>query len=72
MAAQVVRKVDENTYKTEMKGLKFKVAYKKADKNSWSVGSKGQRKRLIAFLKNALEVLEKEEIEDKSPKKRKK
>jgi hypothetical protein len=63
LASQTVRKVDANTYETEMKGLKYKVAYKKADKSAWSSGVKGQRKRLIGFLQSILSYLEKEELE---------
>lgn len=70
LAKQVVRKLDANTYETEMDGLKFKVAYKKADKNSWSVGTKGQRDRLIQFLQQTIDFLKKEDLAKPTPSKK--
>jgi DNA-binding ferritin-like protein (Dps family) len=67
LASQTVKKRDANTYDTEMNGLKYKAAYKKAGKDSWSSGVKGQRHRLMRFLQDAITHLEQEELQEKKP-----
>jgi hypothetical protein len=47
-----------------MQGYKYKVAHKRADKDSWNASYRQQRKRLIGLLQSALQQLEKEELED--------
>lgn len=69
LAHQNVRKLDANTYSTAMRGYKYKVAHKRADKNSWNTSYRGQRKRLISLFKSALQQLEQEELEDTKAKK---
>lgn len=72
LAHQNVRKLDANTYSTAMRGYKYKVAHRRADKENWSTTYKGQRKRLIKFLENTLEHLKaEEEAEKKAPRQRK-
>lgn len=66
LAHQNVRKLDANTYSTAMRGYKYKVAHKRADKDSWNTSYRGQRKRLISLFKTALHQLEQEELEDKT------
>jgi len=46
-----------------MSGLKFKVAYRKAENGKWSATAHTQRKRMIAFLKDVIADLEKEQEE---------
>jgi hypothetical protein len=46
-----------------MSGLKFKVAYKKADSGKWSATPHTQRKRMIAFLRDVIRDLESEQDE---------
>jgi hypothetical protein len=58
LAHQCVTKLDANTYSTEMVGVKYKVAHRRADKDAWSATDAGQRKRLIQFLKATLAELE--------------
>jgi hypothetical protein len=58
-AHQNVRKLNANDYTTTLTGLKFKLAHKRADKDNWNVSEKGQRKRLIKFLKDIIVQLEK-------------
>lgn len=58
LAHQFVRKMDANKYTTDMVGVKFKVAHKRADKESWSASDRAQRKRLATFLRQVLEELE--------------
>jgi hypothetical protein len=61
LAHQTVTKLDANSYSTDMKGLKFKVAHQRADKGSWSASDRAQRKRVIQILKEAIAELENEE-----------
>jgi hypothetical protein len=61
-AHQVVKKLDANDYSTEMTGLKFKIAHKRADKEKWSATAKTQRKRLVTFLKKMITQLEQEPV----------
>ncbi|KAB2906596.1 MAG: hypothetical protein F9K40_06300 [Kofleriaceae bacterium] len=58
LADQVVTKVDANSYTTEMVGVKFKLAHKRADKASWSASEKAQRKALARLLREMLAELE--------------
>ena len=59
---QHVKKLNANDYSTEMTGLKFKVAHKRADKDKWSATAPTQRKHLIQFFKDMIEQLEKDPI----------
>lgn len=65
LAHQNVRKLNANDYTTSMTGLKFKVAHKRADKETWSATPKTQRKRMIGFLREVLSELEEQEKEAK-------
>jgi hypothetical protein len=58
LANQVVTKKDANSYTTEMAGLKYKLAHRRADKTSWSASDSAQRKRLIALLRELIAELE--------------
>ena len=57
LANQNVKKIDANSYTTSMIGLKYKVAHKRAEKNSWSSSEDAQRKRLIKILQMSIEEL---------------
>jgi hypothetical protein len=71
-AHQNVRKLNANDYTTSMTGLKFKVAHKRADNDKWSASEGAQRRRLIKFLSEVIESLEKADTEEgKAPAKRK-
>ncbi|RAK75773.1 uncharacterized protein BO72DRAFT_159526 [Aspergillus fijiensis CBS 313.89] len=51
---QHVKKVDANTYETHLTGSKYKLAYKSASSNSWSVPTvKKQREREVELLEDA-------------------
>jgi hypothetical protein len=63
LAHQNVCKVNANDYTTSLSGLKFKIAYKKAETGKWSATPHTQRKRMIAFLREVIEDLEKEQEE---------
>jgi hypothetical protein len=63
MAHQMVKKLDANSYSTEMNGVKFKVAHRRASSDKWSVSENGQRKRLIKFLKEFINELEQPKAE---------
>lgn len=61
---QNVRKIDANTYSTAMRGFKYKIAHKRAEKDTWSASYRNQRKRLIKLIQSVLHQLELEELED--------
>jgi hypothetical protein len=50
LADQTVTKLDANNYSTDMVGVKYKLAHKRADKASWNGSDRAQRKHLIAIL----------------------
>lgn len=54
LSHQFVKKLDANTYTTEMTGLKFKLAHKRADKENWSASDRARKKRLIRILENII------------------
>ena len=58
LADQVVKKLDANSYSTEMVGVKYKLAHKRAEKESWSASERAQRKRLIQLLREMIAELE--------------
>src|SRR5437763_6195485 len=57
LAHQKVTKLDADDYSTTLTGLKFKIAHKRAQKNQWSASAKGQRKRMVDFLKQMVTQL---------------
>jgi hypothetical protein len=64
-AHQNVKKLNANDYTTSMSGVKFKIAYKRADTEKWSAGERGRRNRLIRFLQELIRDLELQDIEEK-------
>jgi hypothetical protein len=66
-AHQTVRKLNANDYTTSMSGLKFKVAHKRANTETWSASDRAQRTRLVKFLSEVIESLEKQDADDKAP-----
>ena len=64
---QNVSKLNANDYTTSMTGLKFKIAHKRADTGKWSASAKAQRRRMIKFLQNVIDDLEKQESEELEP-----
>jgi hypothetical protein len=79
LAHQMVKKLNANDYSTAMNGYKFKVAHKRADKDKWSISDSTQKKHLIKILKEFIDELESESVEEfvegetnviKSPKKK--
>jgi hypothetical protein len=54
LAEQVVTKLDANTYSTELKGTKYKVAHKRAGKDAWSASDRAQRRALVRILREAI------------------
>lgn len=61
---QNVAKLNANDYTTSMTGLKFKIAHKRADSGKWSASARAQRRRMIKFLSDVIEDLEKQEAEE--------
>jgi hypothetical protein len=64
LADQNVKKLDANNYSTEMTGLKYKIAHKRAATGKWSGSEKAQRKRLIKVLQELITQLQNEEQTD--------
>jgi len=62
LSHQHVKKLNANDYSTEMTGLKFKLAHKRADHAGWNTRAPTQRKHLVGFLKEIIAQLEKEPI----------
>ena len=57
LAHQNVRKLDENTYSTAMTGLKYKLAHKRAGKETWSASEQAQRRLLVKILHEMIDDL---------------
>ena len=62
LAHQKVIKLNADDYTTELSGLKFKLAHKRAVKGSWSSSATAQRKQLVKFLKEMIKQLEKDPV----------
>ena len=62
LAHQNVTKLNANEYSTSMTGMKFKLAHKRANSESWSATPEAQRKRLIEFLHEVVRDLEKQVV----------
>jgi hypothetical protein len=60
LAHQSVRKLDANNYSTSMSGLKYKLGYKRAEKDNWSSTDRTQRKKLVQILKDLALQIEQE------------
>ena len=61
LAHQNVRKLNANDYTTSLAGMKFKIAHKRASSGKWSATPRTQRKRMIAFLRDVIADLEREQ-----------
>ena len=62
LSHQMVSKLNANDYTTTMTGLKFKLSHKRADKEKWNSTTKTQRKRLVEFLTEIIDSLQKDPI----------
>lgn len=60
LAHQYVEKLNADDYTTQMVGLKFKLAHKRAATGKWSASAEVRRKQLIVILKDLITNLEKE------------
>ena len=60
LAHQNVKKLNANDYSTELTGVKYKLAHKRAEKVTWSASDKAQRKRLIKIFQGMIDQLEAE------------
>jgi hypothetical protein len=59
IAHQIVKKLNANDYSTSLTGMKFKIAHKRADSEKWSASERAQRTRMIKFLQETIQELEK-------------
>ncbi len=66
VAHQNVLKLNANDYSTSMSGLKFKIAHKRADTEKWSASERTQRKRLVKFLQEVIDDIQRQELEEES------
>jgi hypothetical protein len=66
LARQVVTKLDANSYTTEMAGMKYKVAHRRADKTSWSASDRARRKRTVQILREMIAEIETQETPEKA------
>lgn len=71
LAHQTATKLDANSYTIDMAGLKYKLAHKRADKQTWSASDRARRKRLIQILQAMIADLEAELADAEAPKPRK-
>jgi hypothetical protein len=62
LAHQNVKKLNADDYSTEMTGLKYKLAHKRADKDKWSATAKTQKNRLIKLMQELIAQLEKDPV----------
>lgn len=62
LAHQNVTKLNANDYTTSLSGLKYKLAHKRAGKESWSATPRTQRKHLVEFFKQMITLMEQEGI----------
>jgi hypothetical protein len=60
LAHQNVRKLNANDYTTSLVGLKFKLAHKRFDKETWSASENAQKRKLIKILQRMITELENE------------
>jgi hypothetical protein len=67
LAHQVVTKLDANSYTTEMAGMKYKLAHRRADKTTWSASERAQRRRVIQILNEMISQLEERADEVTAP-----
>jgi len=67
LAHQNVRKLDANTYTTALTGLKYKLAHKRAGKDTWSAGDQAQRRHLIKILQEMIDDLTADMPVEKAP-----
>src|SRR5436190_18665902 len=50
IAHQIVSKLNANDYSTSLTGFKFKLAHKRADKETWSASTVARRRRPCKFF----------------------
>src|ERR1043166_1526491 len=64
IAHQIVSKLNANDYSTSLTGVKFKLAHKRADKETWSASMRAQRKKTVQILRQIADELEQQMIEE--------
>jgi len=60
LSHQFVEKLNADDYSTSMIGMKFKLAHKRANKDTWNISDKAKLKNLIQILKDMIRELEKD------------
>jgi hypothetical protein len=64
LSHQMVKKLDANSYSTEMNGLKLKLAHKRSGRSKWNISDATQRNHLIKLLKAYVKELEEMDVEE--------
>lgn len=58
LSHQVAKKLDANSYLTEMNGIKIKLAHKRSGSDKWNISDKTQHQHLIKLLQDYIKELE--------------
>ena len=61
---QIVSKLNANEYSTSLTGLKFKLAHKRAEKETWSASTRAQQKKTVQILRQIADELEQQFAEE--------
>jgi hypothetical protein len=64
LSHQLVKKLDANSYTTEMNGVKLKLAHKRSSTGKWNISDSTQRKHLIKLLKDYIAELQDMDLEE--------
>jgi hypothetical protein len=64
LSHQLVKKLDANSYTTEMNGVKLKLAHKRSSTGNWSISDRTQRNHLIKILQDYIEELKDMDLEE--------
>src|SRR5678816_845494 len=64
LAHQVVTKLNANEYSTALTGVKFKLAHKRADKQTWSASTTARRKKAVQILRQVADEVKQQLAEE--------
>jgi hypothetical protein len=64
LSHQLVKKLDANSYTTEMNGIKLKLAHKRSGNEKWNISDKTQRNHLIKLLQNYIKELKDMDVDE--------
>lgn len=64
LSHQLVKKLDANSYTTEMNGVKLKIAHKRSSTGKWNISDRTQRNHLIKLLQDYVGELKDKDLEE--------